>query len=97
MRFRTHWMRGASILLSQSTVSRVKWIGLLVPGLCALIAVAMVHSDNRTTCAIALVLFATGIAFSILLIGCYSTPFAGEVSSSPEILKQVLSKSASGP
>jgi len=75
--------RRQRILLSQSTVSRVKWIGLLVPGVCALIAIAMVHSANRT-CAIALVLFATGIAFSILLIGCYSTPFAGEVSISPE-------------
>ena len=75
----------------------MKWIGLLLQGLCALVAIAMVHSDNRTTCAISLVLFATGIALSILLIGCYSTPFAGEVSIGPEILKQVLSKSASGP
>jgi hypothetical protein len=89
--------RRQRILLSHSTVSRVKWFGLLVPGLCALIAIAMVHSDNRLTCAIALALFATGIAFSILLIGCYSTPFTGEVSINPEILKQILSKSASGP
>jgi hypothetical protein len=67
------------------------------PRTLSLIAIAMVQSDNRLTCAIALVLFATSIAFSILLIGCYSTPFTGDVSISPEILKQVLGKSASRP
>jgi multisubunit Na+/H+ antiporter MnhC subunit len=77
-------------------VSPVKWIGLLLQGLCALIAIAMVHSDNRTTCAIALAMFATGIAMSILLIGCYSRPFTGEVSIGPELLKQAIA-TGSGP
>src|SRR5262245_60996683 len=72
--------RRQRILLSQSPVSRVKWIGLLLLGLCALVAIAMADSDNRTTSAIALALFATGIALSILMIGCYSRPFTAEVS-----------------
>ena len=67
--------RRERIITSQSSVSRLKWAGLLLQGLCTLVAIAMVHSDNRTTCAIALTLFATGIAMSILLIGCYSRPF----------------------
>jgi hypothetical protein len=33
-----------------------------------LIAIAMVHSENRRACAMTLMLFATGIALSVLLI-----------------------------
>jgi hypothetical protein len=86
--------RRQRIIISQSTVSSVKWAGLLLQGLCALVAIAMVHSDNRTTCAIALTVFATGIAMSILLIGCYSRPFTGEISVGPELLKQVITTDA---
>jgi hypothetical protein len=32
----------------------------------------MVHSDNRRACAMTLMLFATGIALSVLLIAAYS-------------------------
>jgi multisubunit Na+/H+ antiporter MnhC subunit len=46
----------------------VQWAAILLLGLCMLIAIAMVHSDNRRTCAIAVTLFATGIALSALLI-----------------------------
>ena len=84
--------RRQRIILSQSSVSPVKWIGLILQGLCALIAIAMVHSDNRTTSTLGLTLFATGIAISVLLIGCYSTPFTGEISIGPGLLKQVISE-----
>jgi Protein of unknown function (DUF4239) len=82
--------RRQRIITSRSTVSRIKWAGLLLQALCTLVAIAMVHSDNRTTCAIALTLFATGIAMSILLIGCYSRPFTGELSVGHELLDQVM-------
>jgi multisubunit Na+/H+ antiporter MnhC subunit len=62
----------------------------LLQALCAFVAIALVHSDNRATSAIALVLFATGVAMSILLIGCYSRPFTGEISVGPELLKEVM-------
>ena len=65
-------------------------VGLLLQALCTLIAISFVHSDNRITCAIALTLFATGVAASILLIECYSRPFAGEVSIRPELLQQII-------
>jgi hypothetical protein len=81
--------RRQRIVISQSTVTAVKWAGLLLQALCALIAIAMVHSDNWTTCRIALTLFATGIALSVLLIAAYSRPFTGEISVGPELLKQV--------
>ena len=56
-------------------------------GLCTLVAIAMVHSDNRLASAIALSLFATGIALSLLLIAAYSRPFTGEISVRPDLPK----------
>jgi multisubunit Na+/H+ antiporter MnhC subunit len=82
--------RRQRIVISQSTVGTVKWAAILLQGLCTLVAIAMVHSDNRLTCAIALTLFATGIALSLLLIAAYSRPFTGEISVGPKLLKQVV-------
>jgi multisubunit Na+/H+ antiporter MnhC subunit len=82
--------RRQRIVISQSTVGTVKWAAILLQGLCTLVAIAMVHSDNRLTCAIALTLFATGIALSLLLIAAYGRPFTGEISVGPKFLKQVI-------
>ncbi len=82
--------RRQRIIISQSTVNGVKWAGLLLQALCALIAIAMVHSDNRLTCAIALTLFSTGVALSVLLIASHNRPFTGDISIGPEILVQVM-------
>jgi amino acid transporter len=86
--------RRLRIVVSQSAVGRVKWAGILLQGLCTLIAIAMVHSDNRLAAAIALSLFATGIALSLLLIAAYSRPFTGEISVKPDLLKQVITSGA---
>jgi hypothetical protein len=72
--------RRQRIVISQSSVSAVEWAAILLQGLCTLIAIAMVHSDNRLTCAIALAIFTIGIAVSVLLIAAYSRPFTGEIS-----------------
>jgi hypothetical protein len=82
--------RRQRIIISQSGVGPVKWAAILLQGLCTLIAIAMVHSDNRLTCAIAVALFATGIALSSLLIAGYGAPFTGEISVKPELLQQVI-------
>ena len=67
----------------------------LLQGLCTLVAIAMVHSDNRRACAITLMLFATGVALSVLLIAAYSRPFhAGGYFVAPELLKQVIASEA---
>ena len=81
--------RRQRIVISQSTVGPVKWTAILLQGLCTLIAIAMVHSDNRLTCAIAVAIFATGIALSSLLIAAYGAPFSGDISVGPELLQQV--------
>ena len=68
----------------------------MLQALCTLVAIAMVHSDNRRTCAIALTLFAIGVALSVLLIAAYSRPFTGEISVTPKLLKQVIPTEAKG-
>jgi Protein of unknown function (DUF4239) len=83
--------RRQRIVISESALGTVKWVGILLQGLCTLIAIAMVHSDNRLACAVTLALFATGIALSVLLIAAYSRPFS---SVGPELLRQVIASGA---
>jgi len=82
--------RRQRIIVSQSGVNWVKWTGLLLQALCTLIAIAMVHSDNRTSAAVAMGLFATGVAVSVVLIASHHRPFTGEISVRPDVLLQVL-------
>ena len=86
--------RRQRIVISESSVGAVKWVGILLQGLCVLVAIAMVHSDNRLACAISLTLFATGIALSVLLIAAYSRPFTGQTSVGPDLLRQVITSEA---
>ncbi len=82
--------RRQRVVVGQSSVSAVKWAGLLLQALITLIAIAMVHSDNRLTCAIALTLFATGVALSVTLIASHNRPLTGTNSVGPKLLQQVL-------
>jgi hypothetical protein len=86
--------RRQRIVVSQSSVGTVKWAGIVLQALCTLIAIAMVHSDNRLASAIAMALFATGVALSLLLIAAYSRPFTGEISVKPDLLRQVVTSGA---
>jgi Protein of unknown function (DUF4239) len=79
--------RRQRIVISESALGTVKWLGLLLQGLCTLVAIAAVHSDNRFARALTLILFATGIALSVLLIAAYSRPFT---TVGPALLKQVI-------
>jgi hypothetical protein len=79
--------RRQRIVISESSLGTVKWVGILLQGLCTLVAIAVVHSENRLARALTLTLFATGIALSVLLIAAYSRPFT---SVGPDLLKQVI-------
>lgn len=81
--------RRQRIIVSGSTVNWVKWTAVL-QAICTLIAIAMVHSDNRATAAIAMGLFATGVAVSVVLIASHNAPFTGEISVGPDLLLQVM-------
>jgi len=81
--------RRQRILISQSEVNQIKWFSLVVQAICTLIAIAMVHSDNRTSSAVALGLFSTAIAICILLITAHDRPFIGQNGVQPTVLLQV--------
>ena len=83
------------ILVSRDQVNMVKWSCLLLQAVCALLAIAFVHSDDPLACLIALALFATGVAASVLLIAAHDRPFVGQISISPRPLLQILPDSPS--
>jgi hypothetical protein len=88
--------RRQRILVSRSHVNLAKWACLLLQAACALLAIAMVHSDNRRASAISSGLFASGVAASILLILAHDEPFQGQISIRREPLLQVMPDLARG-
>jgi multisubunit Na+/H+ antiporter MnhB subunit len=88
--------RRQRIIISQSQVNWVKWLCLGLQAVCALLAIAMVHSDNRLASAITMGLFGIGVAAALLLILSYDRPFTGELSVRPDPLLQVMPEPGSG-
>ena len=82
--------RRQRIIISQSEVNAVKWWCLYLQAVCELLAIAIVHCDTRLASAIAMGLFATGVAASVLLIAAHDRPFTGQISISPGPLFQVM-------
>ncbi len=82
--------RRQRIIVSRAEVNFVKWFCLYLQAVCALLAIAFVHSDNRLASAVAMGLYATGIAASVLLIAAHDRPFTGQISISPEPLLQIM-------
>jgi hypothetical protein len=85
--------RRQRILTSQSEVNWVKWTGLILEAICSLIGIAIVHADNRVGARIALGLFSTAAAVSIVLVAAHDRPFGGQVSIQPAVLLQVQPES----
>ena len=82
--------RRQRIIISQSQVNWVKWLCLSLQAVCALLAIAMVHSDDRLASAITMGLFGIGVAASLLLILAHDRPFTGELTVRPDPLLQVM-------
>jgi hypothetical protein len=89
--------RRQRILVSRSSVDWVKWSVLLLQAFCTLLAIAMVHSDNRPSARIALGLFSTATALCLVLIAAHDRPFTGQLSVRPSPLLQVQPDSTGGP
>ena len=64
--------------------------------ICALVAIAVVHSDNRLAATITMGIFATGVAASVLLIAAHDRPFTGQISIRPDPLLQVMPEAEAG-
>ena len=82
--------RRQRIIISQSEVNPVKWWCLYLQAVCELLVIAIVHCDDRLASAIALGLFATGVAASVLLIAAHDRPFTGQISITPGPLLQIM-------
>ena len=82
--------RRQRILLSQSAVNSVKWSALIVQAAVTLLAIAMVHCDNRQSAGLALGLFSSAIAVCILLLTAHDRPFTGQLAVRPAALLQVM-------
>ena len=82
--------RRQRIILSRSSINWVKWTVLFVQAGLTLLAIAMVHSDNRATNRIILAIFATGVGTAVVLIAAHSRPFTGEIAVHPTVLLQVM-------
>ncbi len=89
--------RRQRILISLSEVNLVKWACLVLQAVCALLAIAIVHGDNRLASTIAMGIFATGVAASLLLILAHDRPFIGELSVGPQPLLQVMPEADTAP
>jgi hypothetical protein len=50
----------------------------------------MVHNENRLTAVLAMALFATGVAISLMLIASHARPFTGQMFVKPYFLLQVM-------
>ncbi len=84
--------RGERLVISRARINWVKWTVVLLLGGLILVTVALVHSDNRRTAAIAMALFAIGMASCVVLIASHNEPFTGEISVSPSLLLQIMPK-----
>ncbi|MBV8071540.1 MAG: DUF4239 domain-containing protein [Acidobacteriaceae bacterium] len=82
--------RRQRILISQSSVSSVKWACLVIEAMCVLMAIALSHGGKRASALAAMGLFATGAAACFLLIAAYDRPFGGQLSIRPDPLLQVM-------
>ncbi len=82
--------RRQRVILSESSINWVKWVVLLVQAALTLLAVAMVHSDNRAANRMILGIFATGVGVAVVLIASHSRPFSGELAVAPTVLLQVM-------
>ena len=82
--------RRQRIIISQWQVNWVKWSCLFVQAVCALLAIAVVHSGDRLASAITMGLFASGVATCVLLIASHDRVFTGQISVGSEPLLQVM-------
>jgi hypothetical protein len=89
--------RRQRILISRAQVNFVKWSCLFAQAACTLLAIALVHSDNRLAATITMGVFATGVAASMLLILSHDRPFIGQLSIGPDPLLQVMPEAAAPP
>jgi hypothetical protein len=79
-----------------SPVLNLKLFCLRLQAIGALVAIALVHSDNRLASVVSMFLFATGVATAVLLIAAHDRPLIGERSVRPDPLLQAMNRRVEG-
>jgi Protein of unknown function (DUF4239) len=82
--------RRQRIIVSESRVNAVKWVGLLALATVMLIAIACVHSANRRSALLAMSLFATAVVVVVVMLVAQDEPFTGHLGQKPDLLEQVI-------
>lgn len=82
--------RRQRIILSESSINAVKWLGLIGLAALTLITIAVVHSGNRTTARVAMGLFTTAVAVVITMLAAQDQPFSGQLGLDPDVLEEIL-------
>jgi uncharacterized protein DUF4239 len=82
--------RRQRIILSESSLNWVKWVGVLLVAILTLVTIAFVHCDNRLAAGLALGLFTCAAAGSLILLAVQQRPFSGEFAVRPDPLVQVV-------
>jgi hypothetical protein len=83
--------RRQRIIVSRAEVNAVKWSCLYLQAICAFLAIALVHCDDRLSSLVAMGLFATGVSASVLLIAAHDRPFVGQIAITPAPLLEIVS------
>src|SRR5215813_7250898 len=86
----------ATVVFFAAYCNLVKWLCLEAQAVCILLVIAMVHIDDRRSGAVAMGIFSTAVAVSVLLIPAHNRPFAREISVGPEPLLKVLPQGENG-
>ena len=81
--------RRERVIVSASSVNWVKWSGVVFLAVLTLLAIALVHSENRIATALAMAIFASAAAASITIIAAQERPFSGQFAVKPDPLLEV--------
>jgi Protein of unknown function (DUF4239) len=77
------------ILISRSQVSPLKWLCIGVQAVGVLLGIALIHCEDPLAGALAMGIFATGVATTLLLIMAFDRPFIGHLAVTPQLILQV--------
>jgi Protein of unknown function (DUF4239) len=82
--------RRERIIVSRSSVNWGKWTAVVALAALTLLSIALVHSGNRRSAALAMGLFASAVAITVVMILSQDRPFSGQFGVKPDALVQVM-------